>query len=154
MPTGGELDFSTFNCSSFSPNKPMHELPSPSAIRALNRNLGGVRAENFYRPPPVHIPSLRLLVKYGADVTIDEAKTQKMIREKLCGQVPIPEVFGWVVDGGQGFIYMQLIQGETLQARWHNLAEPDRLSVCSQLKCMVASWRSLRQDGQECYIGR
>lgn len=132
----------------------MHELPSPSAIRALNRNLGGVRAENFYRPPPVHIPSLRLLVKYGADVTIDEAKTQKMIREKLCGQVPIPEVFGWVVDGGQGFIYMQLIQGETLQARWHNLAEPDRLSVCSQLKCMVASWRSLRQDGQECYIGR
>lgn len=150
IPSGVELDFSTVNYSRFSPDKPM---PSPSTIRALNRNLGGVRAENFYRPPPLHIPSLGLLVKYGADVTIHEARTQIMIREKLCGQVPTPEVFGWVVDGGQVFIYMQLIQGETLEARWHNLDKANRLSICSQLKRMVASWRSLLQDDQECYIG-
>lgn len=153
IPSGGILDLSTAKYSSFPPDKPMHAGPSPSAVRALNISLCGVRADNFYRPPPVRIPSLGLLVKYGADVTIHEAKTQIMIREKLCGQVPIPKVFAWVEDGGQVFIYMQLIQGETLQAQWHNLDEADRLSVCSQLKCMVASWRNLGQDGQECYIG-
>ncbi|KAI1991107.1 hypothetical protein LOZ51_004639 [Ophidiomyces ophidiicola] len=57
------------------------------------------------------IPSLGLFVKYGADVTIVEAQTQMMVREKLQGQVPVPEVFGWAENGGQRFIYMSLVEG-------------------------------------------
>ncbi|QPH03883.1 hypothetical protein C2857_000295 [Epichloe festucae Fl1] len=148
-----ELGRSTIECSSFFRERRADALPPPSKIRALNRESGDIRAENFNRPPPVRIPSLGLIVKYGADVTVHEAKTQIMVREKLSGHVPIPEVFGWIVDGGQGFIYMQLIQGDTLQERWHILDEADKRSVCSQLRAMVASWRSLPQDGRECYIG-
>lgn len=69
------------------------------------------------------IPSIGLAVKYGADVTVLEALTQVEVREQLQGQVPIPEVFGWAEDGGQRFIYMSLIQGETLLERWSDLSE-------------------------------
>ncbi|KAK2592984.1 hypothetical protein QQS21_009312 [Conoideocrella luteorostrata] len=146
----------SWNSSSFFREKRADAFPSPDEIRALNRELGDIRAEDFYRPPPVRIPALGLLVKYGADVTVHEAKTQLIIREKLLGHVPIPEVFGWAMDGGQGFIYMQLVQGETLEDRWHVLDEADRRSVCGQLRTMVATWSSLPQDDQDdhgSYIG-
>ncbi|TWU71226.1 hypothetical protein ED733_001117 [Metarhizium rileyi] len=142
---------STADGSNFFCERRADAFPPPSKIRALNSESGDTRAENFYRPPPVRMPSLGLLVKYGADVTVLEAKTQMMIREKLRGQVPVPEVFGWIVDKGQVFIYMQLIQGVTLEEQWHNLDEAGKRSVCSQLQTIVASWRSLPQDG--CYIG-
>lgn len=45
---------------------------------------------NFYRAPPVRIPSLQLLVKYGADVKVNEALTQVWVREQLLGKVPVP----------------------------------------------------------------
>jgi hypothetical protein len=54
---------------------------------------------------------------YGANVTIVEIQSQIVSREKLIGKVPIPEVFGWAEDGGQGFIYTSLIKGETLEQR-------------------------------------
>ncbi|KAK8147722.1 hypothetical protein G3M48_001145 [Beauveria asiatica] len=147
------LDPVKVNHSSFFCEGRASALPSPNEIRLLNGNSGGVRTGDFYRPPPVRIPSLGLLVKYGADVTAREAKAQMMVREKLGGQVPIPEVFGWTMDEGQVFIYMQLVEGDTLEARWENLGEANRRSVCAQLRCMVDSWRSLTQDNHECYIG-
>ncbi|TQV97344.1 phosphotransferase family protein [Cordyceps javanica] len=139
--------------SSFFREKRAPALPSPSEIRLMNSSTGDVRAENFHRPTPVRIPSLGLLVKYGADVSVCEAQTQQMVREKLADQVPVPEIFGWTVDGGQVFIYMQLIEGDTLQARWANLDEVDRRSVCPQLRHMVDSVRSLPQENHGCYIG-
>jgi hypothetical protein len=63
------------------------------------------------------ILSLGLVVKYGANVTVVEAQTQMMICEQLQGQVPVPEVFGWTEDGDQVFIFMSLIEDETLQER-------------------------------------
>ncbi|WPH03147.1 phosphotransferase family protein [Acrodontium crateriforme] len=147
------LDCVMFGRSSFFREKRAYALPSPSEIRALNSKSGDARAEDFYRPPPVRIPSLGLLVKYGADVTIREATAQEMVREKLGGRVPVPEVFGWIKDEGQVFIYMQLVQGDTLQARWQNLKEAGRRSVCTQLRCMVDSLRTLPQDDHEYYIG-
>lgn len=147
------LESVTVDRSSFFCESRADALPSPNEIRALNIKSGDVRAENFYRPPPVRVPSLGLLVKYGADVTIREANAQMIAYETLRGQVPIPEVFGWVMDEGQVFIYMQLVQGDTLQARWETLDEAARLSVCTQLRCMVESWRRLPQDSRERYIG-
>ena len=59
-----------------------------------------------------------LIVKYGADTTVTEAETQNMVYKHLKGKVPVPEVFGWTEDGDQVFIYMSLIEGETLEQRW------------------------------------
>ncbi|KAI2624321.1 hypothetical protein GGR54DRAFT_595976 [Hypoxylon sp. NC1633] len=58
--------------SSFKQNRVL-KLPPPSQVRAINHGSGNTRAGSFYRLPPVVVPSLGLVVKYGADVTIAEA---------------------------------------------------------------------------------
>ncbi|KND93233.1 hypothetical protein TOPH_02478 [Tolypocladium ophioglossoides CBS 100239] len=128
-------------------------LPTPAEIRGINEKSGNIYATDFYRPPPVILPSLGLFVKYGADVTIVEAQTQMMVREKLQGQVPVPEVFGWTEDGKQRFIYMSLIEGETLQERCGDMSEDERIAVCEELKCAVKAWRNLEQGRHDRYIG-
>lgn len=96
-------------------------LPTPAEIRAINEQTGNLRAMTSYRPPPVKTPSLKLVVKYGTAVTIVEAESQIMVRERLRGQIPVPEVFGWTEDSGQKFIYKSLTEGDTLQEEidWH-----------------------------------
>lgn len=108
---GKIVQFSTE--SSFFTEKRASSLPTPAEIRALNEASGNVDGRTFDRPPPVMIPVLGLAVKYGRNVTVLEARTQMEIRKQLQGRVPVPEVFGWAEDGGQGFIYMALVQGQT-----------------------------------------
>lgn len=139
--------------SSFFRERRASAFPTPAKIRAINEASGDAYATNLNRPPPVMIPSLGLVVKYGADVTVLEAQTQMKVREQLQGQVPTPEVFGWIEDGRQRFIYMSLIQGETLQERWSDMNENERRAVCEELRHIVKAWRALTQDKQDCYIG-
>lgn len=144
----------TFPESSFFKEKRAPELPPPSQVRAINHASGNTRANNFCRPPPVIVPSQGLVVKYGADVTIAEAETQVMVREQLLGRVPVPEVFGWTEDGDQTFIYMSLIPGETLQQRWGGLDENERQTICAELRQMVTTWKALRPELDDIYIGK
>lgn len=141
--------------SSFFKEQRAPALPSPAEIRALNKKTGHSRATNFNRPVPVSIPSLGLLVKYGTDVTPTEAETQTFIREKLRDHdVPIPEVFGHAEDGGQRFIYMALMEGDTLQERFAKMTDMERRVVCAELRRMVDTWRKvLKQDQADLYIG-
>lgn len=83
-----------------------------------------------------------------------EAQTQRAIYSILQGVVPIPEVFGWTEDEGQGFIYMSLIDGETLQERWASMSEVERQSVCHELKLMTKAWRALKQADCDPYVGQ
>ena len=141
-----------FPQSSFFQERRAPALPSPAEIRALNEASGHCRAAPLNHPPPVIVPSLGLAVKYGADVTIAEVETQVLMREKLKGRVPIPEVFGWAEDGGQRFIYMSLVEGETLQARFGTMNESERQAVCKELRSMVNAWRALTQEPDR-YVG-
>ncbi|KAH6995632.1 kinase-like domain-containing protein [Ilyonectria sp. MPI-CAGE-AT-0026] len=52
-----------------------------------------------------------------------------MVRERLFHKVPVPEVYGWCRHDGQVFIYMELVQGVTLEQSWDTLEEEDRTSV-------------------------
>ncbi|ROT37125.1 phosphotransferase enzyme family protein [Sodiomyces alkalinus F11] len=142
-----------FGDSSFCKKRPTFDLPMPAAIRAINIASGHIRATHFNRPSPVKIPSLGLIVKYGADVTIAEAQTQMNVRKRLQGRVPVPEVFAWAEDEGQGFIYISLVEGETLQERWGNMSELERQAICEDLRLMAKAWRALEQEGQRPYIG-
>lgn len=127
-------------------------LPAPDEIKAINEQTGSIHTTSYDRPPPAILPSLRLLVKYGADVSATEAETQRMIRTRL-QSVPIPEVFGWTKYNGQTFIYMDLIEGITLCDRWAGLNETERQSICEELSRMVQAWRALTQEEGEQYIG-
>ncbi|EEU34230.1 uncharacterized protein NECHADRAFT_85499 [Fusarium vanettenii 77-13-4] len=141
-----------FPQSSFFQERRAPALPSPKEIRALNEASGHYRARSLSHPPPVLVPSLGLAVKYGADVTIAEAETQVLMREKLKDRVPIPEVFGWAEDGGQMFIYMSLVEGDTLQARYSTMSQRERQAVCKELRSMVNAWRAITQE-RDRYIG-
>jgi len=77
-----------------------------------------------------------------------------MIRKELQGQVPVPEVYGWRIDGAETFIYMQLVQGDTLRDRWDSLSYSDKTAVCQQLRQITISLRQLEQDQDELFIGK
>ncbi|KAJ5201753.1 uncharacterized protein N7498_006416 [Penicillium cinerascens] len=129
-------------------------LPNPAEVRAINEGSGNIRGTRFNRPPPVKFPSLGLIVKYGADTTVTEAETQHMVYKQLKGKVPVPEVFGWTENGGQVFIYMSLIRGETLEQGWGALNDEERNAVCKELNGMVKAWRSLEKPDQVLYVGK
>jgi hypothetical protein len=143
----------TFPESSFFKERRASTLPTTVEIRAVNKDSGDPYTTNFNRPLPVKIPSLGLVVKYGADVTVTEAQTQMEIREQLQGHVPTPEIFGWSEDGGQVFVFMSLVEGETLEERWSSMNEVERQAICKKLQHIVKIWRALTQDQQDCYIG-
>lgn len=94
-----------------------------------------------------------LLVKYGSITSIAEGQCLWMIRTYLGDKIPVPEVYGWCQDGEEVFIYMQLIQGSTLEQRWDRLCETERFNLCDQLRNMVAALREIKQGPGESYVG-
>lgn len=145
---------STIPDSSFFREHRASTLPNPAEVRAINAGSGNFRGTMFNRPPPVKFPSLGLIVKYGADTTVTEAETQHMVYKQLKDRVPVPEVFGWTENGGQVFIYMALISGETLEQRWGALNDEERKAICKELNGMVKAWRLLEKPDQVLYVGK
>ncbi|KAF2013356.1 hypothetical protein BU24DRAFT_349865 [Aaosphaeria arxii CBS 175.79] len=134
------------------PNAPK-SLPSPAEVREVASRSTEPSAPLMTRPPPVRFSGLALLVKYGTEITIAEAQCLLFIRRKLPETVPVPEVFGWRKDGDQVFIYMELVDGVTLENSWETLVEDDRLAICHHLRHMIDSWRSLENNITPQFIG-
>ena len=144
----------TFHDSSFFRNHgKSRTLPSPEKVReiakATNKN-AWLRS----RPPPVICEDLGLLVKYGEGITIAEGQCLLALRQLLPDTVPVPEVYGWREDDGQVFIYMELVNGITLEKSWDNMNKEDRIAVCHQLRHMVDAWRNLKQDVKSPFVGK
>jgi hypothetical protein len=150
LPYDDEVDF---HDSSFFQKHDVTSLPSPHEVREVASRSQGPRTRRRTRPPPVYFPSLGLCVKYGTDVTIAEGQCLLFMRSKLHEHVPVPEVYKWCKDDGQVFIYMELMDGVTLEKCWEDLNEQNRLVICEQLRCMVAAWRGLGCDSDPAFIG-
>lgn len=125
-------------------------LPSPAEVRAAAKTF----FNNPRRPPPVWFSSLNLVVKYGCEITIAEGQCLWAIKRLLPDDVPVPEVYGWCRDGDEVFIYMQIIRGPTLAARWGSLTTEERVDVCEQLRRMVGALAQLEQDPEDQFVGR
>ncbi|KAL9103618.1 MAG: hypothetical protein Q9163_001345 [Psora crenata] len=102
-------------------------LPSPRQVRHLSGDPGP-------QPEPVKLEELGLVVEFGPHVTIQEALSQRFIRDLLHPDVDVPEVYGWRIDEAQVFIYMEFIRGDPLKDRWQTLDNDERLAVCGQLR--------------------
>ncbi|KAM5477064.1 hypothetical protein MauCBS54593_000335 [Microsporum audouinii] len=141
-----EVDFLD---SSFFTTKPGHRsLPTPAEVIA--------RSPKFHThpsPPPVRFEHLDLIVKCGPYVVVEEALCLRMLQKTFAKKVPVPEVYGWRVEGRDVFIYMELIRGETLQDRWDHLTDQERSSICGQLKEIVSTFRKVEQDPTDPFIG-
>ncbi|KAH7393969.1 phosphotransferase family protein [Phaeosphaeria sp. MPI-PUGE-AT-0046c] len=100
---------------------------------------------------------LGLIVKYGSHVSTTEAINLWVIRRVFQDMLPVPEVFGWRILEQNGntevFIYMQLIQGPTLQQRWPELSATDKHAICSDLRAKVSCLRSLQDSESKQFIG-
>lgn len=105
------------------------------------------------QPEPVRFEELGLIIKFGPHVTVEEALCIWAIRRVLHTHVPVPEVYGWRVDGPEVFIYMELIRGDTLKDRWDALSDDEKTSICDQLRKITTSFRGLEQDPQDAFIG-
>ena len=123
-------------------------LPSPVEVRASSG-----RNRPTPQPPPVKFEHLDLIVKYGPHVTVAEAQCLWMIKRVLREQVPVPEVYGWRVDGQDVFIYMEFLRGETLKDRWDFLSVGDRTTLCNHLHQIMESLRHVEQDPKDPFIG-
>jgi hypothetical protein len=151
LPYDDEVDFRD---SSFFQKHDLTSLPTPNAVREVASRSKDPRTKRRNRPPPVYFPSLGLCVKYGTEVTIAEGQCLLFVRSKLSQHVPVPEVYKWCKDDGQVFIYMELMDGVTLEKSWESFNEENRLAVCEQLRCMVDAWRSLGCDSDSAFIGK
>jgi hypothetical protein len=151
LPSGDNVVFS--DSSFFKHNGALARLPAPSLVReeaAKPKDLPGGWA---HKPWAVPFFSMHLIVKYGTTLSIAEGQCMWAIRSTLGQQVPVPEVYGWCRDGKEVFIYMQLIEGQTLEDAWDTLAQAERASIHHELRRIVKSLQSLRQPLGDSFVG-
>ncbi|OJD16947.1 hypothetical protein AJ78_02929 [Emergomyces pasteurianus Ep9510] len=140
------------------------QLPSPEAVRAQARaqyQAGSApdQRKTFgptgpqWSPPPASFESMGLFVKWGANIMIAEGQTLYAIRHLLKESVPVPELYGWRTNGGEIFLSMELVRGQTLEKVWDSLSPDERTKVCLQLHTYISNVRCLRQDPQDPFIG-
>jgi len=146
LPSAAKLEMDFLDSSFFQSRDPYKHLPAPTEVRDLSK-------QPKPQPDPVKFEELGLIVKFGPHVTVEEALCIWAIRGLLRNGVPVPEVYGWRVDGSEVFIYMELIEGDTLKDRWDGLGDDDKISICNQLQKITTSFRGLEQDPEDMFIG-
>ncbi|OAX82368.1 hypothetical protein ACJ72_03285 [Emergomyces africanus] len=142
------------------------QLPSPEDVRAQARaqylagsgldkrkTFGKILEGPQWNPPPAAFPSMGLFVKWGSNITIAEGQSLYAVRHFLKGSVPVPELYGWRTNGGEVFLYMELVQGQTLEKAWDSMNPKDCAQVCLELHTCISNLRLLRQDPQDPFIG-
>jgi hypothetical protein len=129
--------------------EPSKSLPTPAQVRALSTDIHANP-----QPQPVIFEECEVFVKFGPYVTVAEAQCLWMIKRTFGDEIPVPEIFGWRVDEeNYVFLYMELIQGQTLQVGWNELDSQDKSSLCDELCKIVNRLRRLEQDPSDQYIG-
>lgn len=134
--------------SSFFSEDPNRDLPTPAQVRERSE---GKRRGN--RPLGVIFDEHKIFVKYGRETKIREAQCLWFIKRTFGDEVPVPEIYGWRVDGEQVFIYMEYIQGQTLHEAWNELDSEDKSSLLSDLCRIIKHLRQIEQDPSDHFIG-
>ncbi|KAF2122620.1 kinase-like domain-containing protein [Lophiotrema nucula] len=140
------------------------QLPSPEEVRSRARaqylasthwgwKTRDVSQGYNARPVPAVFEDMSLFVKWGSAVKITEAQTLYAIRNSCGDSVPVPEIYGWRIEGDETFLYMEAISGETLEDAWPGMKEDDRLRVCNELRIILHHLRKLKQNPRDKFIG-
>lgn len=148
LPDGSQLQMAFHDSTWFKTHGLTRLFPTPDQVRAQ------CPAPEPFRPRPVaRFEELDLVVKFGDRVTTSEAVCLRAVKQQFANQVPVPEVYGWIVDGQEVFLYMQLIRGPTLLERWGTMSYQDKQLVCSHLRLILQFLRSTKQDPSTRFIG-
>ncbi|KAG5745946.1 hypothetical protein H9Q72_011395 [Fusarium xylarioides] len=148
LPKGSSVAFqdSTF----FTSNGPEATFPSTDQVRAKSEAGDHV----LDRKNTIIFQSLGLVVKFGKEprVTVAEGQCLWWLRRHL-PSVPVPEIYGWTEDEGEVFLYMELVEGVTLENRWDSLSREDKVGVGEQLRDMVSELRRVKRDPEDEFLG-
>ncbi|KAF4437113.1 phosphotransferase family protein [Fusarium austroafricanum] len=152
LPQGSSV---TFNDSSFfnrGPDTPT--LPTPAEVLARGGLEPHPKVEGMMIRRPAVFKDLGLLVKFGEAprVTIAEGQCLWAVRH-LLPEVPVPEIYGWTQENDYTFLYVEFIDGVTLNDRWGDLSPTEKDGVCEQLKTIVTHVHRLRQAPGDQFIG-
>ncbi|KAK3938006.1 kinase-like domain-containing protein [Diplogelasinospora grovesii] len=138
----------------FSRNGAGAELPSPANVRARGAVQDPTSQGRNFAFRPVRYEELGLVVKFGRPPEMTVAEGQCLwALHRILPNVPVPEVYGWTHDDGQVFIYMELVQGATLEQRWEYLDRAERVEICEQLRVMILELRKLRHAPGKFFLG-
>ncbi|OKO94358.1 hypothetical protein PENSUB_11625 [Penicillium subrubescens] len=141
-------------------------LPSPEEVRkqAEAQYLAGTSADSRRRfsegegpqrsPPPAVFEKLGLFVKWGTSVSISEGQCLYAVSQLLKDYVPVPELYGWRLDGGETFLYMEYLEAQTLEQAWDTLESDERVSISGELRTICANLRHLEQDPEDPFVGK
>ncbi|KAF3915311.1 hypothetical protein AA313_de0203300 [Arthrobotrys entomopaga] len=95
-----------------------------------------------------------VVVKYGCDVRVEEAITMDFIAEHT--SIPVPRIYAAYtygpfdrpdfdgVDEYETYIFMEYIEGETLEKEWGALDQETKTSVMDDLKRYLGEMRSIK----------
>ena len=139
------------------------KLPSPDEVRAA-ASLLPLNVKRHIVP----FPALGIVVKFGPRpgqtsetggilarfTSLSEAQSLYAVRHFLGKRVPVPEVYAFVHDDNQSFLYMELVQGVTIRECWADLSDDTKMDLCAQLKPMMHALRELEQDPSDSFIGK
>ncbi|RDB23608.1 hypothetical protein Hypma_009135 [Hypsizygus marmoreus] len=145
IPTGSAVFFDNWTFSA--------ALPSPSEVREAPDVLKEPVSSSGQRV--VCFPALNLVVKYGSTLRtpVSEGQTLWLLSFMTTSTMRVPKVYGWCEDAGQRFIYMERLEGVTVDERWPSLSPAQKLAVVEQLNLMISSMRRLVQATGNTYIG-
>lgn len=103
-----------------------------------------------------------MVVKYGPHVTITEAQSMMFVAEHA-KSILVPKVFAYctygpldrdIADDGREpfdtYIYMSLIEGQTLQSVWDSCDSLTKSNIANHLKTYMDELREIRSEP---YIG-
>jgi hypothetical protein len=138
-----------FQDSSFFKHHSLFDLPTADQISAAALP-GLARSVSIFPSLSLAVKRVRLTECHRASIA--EGQTLWALR-KFLPEVSVPEVYGWRRDGRELFLFMELVEGETLHDRWMDLTEQDKTNICADLGSMVHALRRLKRLPGEEFIG-
>ena len=145
IPTGQNVFFNSW--------KHATPLPSPAEVRQAANGPNHIKG-SVGRQQVICFPNLQLIVKYGDTKRTTVSEGQNLWLLSFLPDMRVPKVYGWCVDGDQMFLYMERIEGVTVEERWPSLSASEKLAVAKQLDSMISSMRRLKQAPGNRYIGQ
>lgn len=123
-------------------------LPSFEEVRRQARSKPHPKKDNV-----AIFDDLNLLVKFGINESIAEGQCLYTVRRILGSSVPVPEVYAWCEEGREAFVFMELIDGLTLETRWDDISAEERHSVAQELHGILHALRQAKQDPEDQFVG-
>ncbi|RGP60212.1 phosphotransferase family protein [Fusarium sporotrichioides] len=152
LPQGSSVTF--YNSSFFKRGSETPTLPTPSEVLARPNFIQHPHFEGVKLSVPAVFEELGLVVKHHKKpaAIISEGQCLWAVRHFL-PDVPVPEVYGWTEENGVAFLYMEYIDGATLEDRWVSLTSTEKEGICRELKTIITNISHLRQAPGDQFIG-